>query len=194
LTFKGLISVLCIDLDSDKNQMTRIYLIGMPGSGKTTIGRQLSKEMGLPFIDLDYEIERREAMSVTSIFSGRGESYFRRVEAEVLQSFASWQVGFVMATGGGAPCFHHGIQVINQTGISVFLDVPAGELARRVVAENHRPLLGDTDREDREEVIRTLLDKRYAYYSQANLRVDAAGPASEIIAVIREGLKSYSKG
>jgi shikimate kinase len=167
--------------------MGKIYLIGMPGSGKSTFGQKLADELQLPFIDLDREIEREEGTSVSIIFSSRGESYFREVESKWLRSWASSKSSFVMATGGGAPCFHNGIRIINESGISVFLDVPARELIRRLEHENHRPLI---PAEDKEKKIEELLATRLSFYNKAKLRADPLQPIEKIIGAIRNLLES----
>src|SRR5690349_71191 len=110
----------------------KVYLIGMPGSGKSTIGKQLAAALLLPFVDLDHEIERKELKSIAEIFSEKGENYFRHTESQMLQQWAGSARDFVMATGGGAPCFFNGLEIINNSGISVFLDVPVSELLRRI--------------------------------------------------------------
>ncbi len=83
----------------------KIFLIGLAGSGKTTLGKQLASELDLPFADLDWEIETKENKSVREIFTQQGEDHFRKVESELLREWAGSQKDFVMATGGGAPCF-----------------------------------------------------------------------------------------
>lgn len=153
--------------------MVKIYLIGMPGSGKSTLGSKLAAELLLPFVDLDKEIENHEQKSIPDIFSQNGEDYFRLAESRALHEWAAAAQGFVMATGGGAPCFHNGITVINQTGISVFLNVPVADLLARTEAHAHRPLLNAGDRLQKEERLATLLTKRLEYYNQAAIKVDA---------------------
>ncbi len=149
----------------------KIYLIGMPGSGKTTLGRQLADEMQTEFVDLDDEIEKREQKSVAEIFRQNGEAHFRMVEATVLREWAGKNQSFVMATGGGTPCFHRGIDAINETGISIFLDVPVEELVRRLEQHSDRPLLGENDDQTRRDRIESLLKARLPYYQRATLRV-----------------------
>src|SRR5688572_8772700 len=110
----------------------KIFLIGMPGSGKTTLGKELAAHLFIDFVDLDAEIEKTEQKSIAEIFSRQGESHFRLVEARLLREWAAGSASFVMATGGGAPCFHKGIETINEYGISIFLDCPVSTLIDRV--------------------------------------------------------------
>src|SRR5687767_9394541 len=110
----------------------KIFLIGMPGSGKTTLGRQLAEHLHVDFVDLDAEIERVEQKSISDIFREQGEEQFRLTEAKLLRDWAAASLPFVMSTGGGAPCFHKGIEVINEHGLSIFLDCTVDELIDRV--------------------------------------------------------------
>lgn len=142
----------------------RIFLVGMPGSGKSVIGKQLALHFDLPFIDLDTAIETIEGKPVQDIFSENGEAHFRQKEAEQLRALSSSMQGFVMATGGGAPCFHNGMEVINQSGVSIYLDVPLVELVKRNSKDSSRPLLQDGDVEEK---LKTLLADRFSIYRQA---------------------------
>src|SRR4029453_2479239 len=98
----------------------KLFLIGLPGSGKTTIGAALANRLSMEFVDLDKEIETREGNSVPEIFAAHGEAHFRQVESTLLLEWATAQRSFVMATGGGTPCFFDGIDVINKHGLSIF--------------------------------------------------------------------------
>lgn len=142
----------------------KIFLIGMPGSGKSVIGKQLALQLELPFIDLDTAIEDAEGKSIPEIFSEKGEAYFRQKEAELLRELSSSTAGFVMSTGGGAPCFHNGMEIIRQTGISIYLDVSLSELIKRNSKNSSRPLLTDGNVKDK---LSTLLELRAEIYQQA---------------------------
>lgn len=145
----------------------KIYLIGLPGSGKTTLGRQVAEKLAVEFVDLDVEIERQEGKAVPDIFKEKGEDYFRLVEAGLLKVLAGSSRNFVMATGGGAPCFYDGIDVINATGLSVFLKVPVEEIFKRINDSTHRPLLLSEDSKEQIQKLKTLESKRLAIYEKA---------------------------
>ena len=162
----------------------KIFLIGMPGSGKTTLGKRLAREMLMPFVDLDKEIERREGKSVQQLFSESGEDYFRQVESKELIEWAASPKSFVMATGGGTPCFYDGIKVINQSGLSIFLDVPLNTLLSRLERKTDRPLLNAADVEEKKARLSSLLASRTQYYQQANITVKNAD-LSKVMGAIR---------
>ena len=145
----------------------KIFLIGMPGSGKSTLGKQVAAELQLTFIDLDHEIEKRENKSIPEIFNQLGEDYFRQLESQVLHEWAGSDNSFVMATGGGAPCFLKGIDVINETGISVFLDVSVDFLMKRLEDKTDRPLLQVSDSAQLKNRLEALRQSRLACYEKA---------------------------
>jgi shikimate kinase len=111
------------------------------GCGKSYVGSRLATELGVPFIDLDAEIETTAGKSISTIFAEDGEAEFRRLETEALRATAALPA-FVLATGGGAPCFHNNMAWMNANGTTVFLD-PDLEilLARLEAGRDHRPLL-----------------------------------------------------
>jgi shikimate kinase len=150
----------------------KIYLIGMPGSGKSTLGRKLARELLVEFVDLDNEIEMKEGKSVREIFSGNGEEYFRLAESRMLADWSVSPTSFVMATGGGTPCFFNGIQVINETGLSIFLDVPMSQLLMRLEKKTDRPLLRSSDEEEMEDKLNRLRSARRAIYEQAHITIE----------------------
>lgn len=145
----------------------KIFLIGMPGSGKTTLGKQLANHLGIDFVDLDFEIEKAESRSISEIFASRGEDYFRLLESRLLVEWASGRLSFVMATGGGAPCFYKGIDVINEHGLSIFLDCSVPELIARVRKNRERPLLLNADEEELKSRLEKMREQRLSCYRQA---------------------------
>ena len=102
----------------------KLFLIGLPGSGKSTIGKELATALGILFVDLDLELEKQEGKKITSIFKNDGENFFRQIESALLKKWCISPSDFVMATGGGAPCYLNNMELIKKSGISFFLDVP----------------------------------------------------------------------
>ncbi|HLT75501.1 MAG TPA: shikimate kinase [Ohtaekwangia sp.] len=143
----------------------KIFLIGMPGSGKSTIGQKVADALSLAFIDLDKQIELREGKSIPEIFSGNGEDYFRETESAVLRELCAKDESYVMATGGGAPCFYNNIDVLNESGLTVFLDVDVNTLLERVSRATNRPLL--SDKEGQQKRLQELYESRRACYMKA---------------------------
>jgi shikimate kinase len=147
----------------------KIFLIGMPGSGKSTLGKQLANKLLTRFVDLDHEIELHEQKSVADIFNQSGEDHFRQVESRLLHEFAASKESFVIATGGGAPVFFDGINVINKSGVSVFLDVPIETLVRYTSNRSTRPLLKNDSEEELREKLTTIRKARLMIYQQAKI-------------------------
>ena len=147
----------------------KIFLIGLSGAGKTTLGKLLADELHVPFIDMDWEIEKKEKKSVGEIFSQLGEDHFRQLESEVLRDWSAAQQDFVMGTGGGAPCFHNGMEVINRSGLSIFLDVPVDELMLRLASATDRPLLNAGDESEKKNKLNALRASRLPIYTQAHI-------------------------
>jgi shikimate kinase len=157
---------------------SRIFLVGMPGSGKSTTGKYLSEELGYEFIDLDDRIVESEGTSIKSIFNSKGEDYFRDVEARELRKLDETKV--VIATGGGTPCFHNGMTWMNENGFTLFLHTPKSELIKRTARAAHRPLIGA----EVEKSINDLLGKRLKTYKKARMESDSIEPC-EVLAELR---------
>lgn len=148
-----------------------IFLIGLAGSGKSTLGRSLASSLGLQFFDLDQEIEQRKGLSIPEIFSQQGEGNFRIIEHETLLEIIGFQDAFVMATGGGTPCFHFNMDAMNEKGVTIYLDVNPGDLALRIMEEGveKRPIYQSYDHQDLIQEIRALKAKRESFYEQAKV-------------------------
>ena len=148
--------------------MTRIFLIGYMGAGKTTLGKAFARAMGLTFVDLDWYIEERFHKTVGQIFAERGEEGFRELEKRMLHEAGDFE-NVVISVGGGTPCFFDNIDYMNQAGETVFLDVDNKVLFRRLkVAKQQRPLLVNKTDEELMEFIQEAIQKRLPYYTKAN--------------------------
>jgi len=140
-----------------------LYLYGAPGSGKSTFGRQLAVRKGMPFVDLDAEIERVQGRKIADIFAADGEPAFRAIEKEQLR-IVSRGKGQIVALGGGALLDPESRQIAEATGRVVLMDCPRDELLRRVRLSRARPLLsGDAA----ERLDRLLVARREHYASFA---------------------------
>ena len=151
----------------------RIFLIGFMGSGKTFWGRKLSQKLSLPFFDLDEQVVNSENKSINQIFEGDGEEYFRQKEKEVLHIITESHASFVMACGGGAPCYFNNIEYMNQSGTTVWLNTLIPVLFQRLVKErNHRPLLRNLSDEQLKGYIIKKFSDRKIYYEQASVYIE----------------------
>ena len=147
--------------------MTRIFLIGYMGAGKTTLGRALAKELNIQFIDLDSYIEERLCKSVSQIFAEKGETGFRDIERRMLHEAGEFE-NVIISTGGGTPCFFDNIEYMNGQGTTVFLDVPIDRLFIRLsIARKKRPLIMNKSDEELRSFIAEQLGKRLPHYSKA---------------------------
>lgn len=147
----------------------KIFLIGLPGSGKTTLGKKVAFSLNIPFLDLDQEIESREQKSVREIFAQQGENAFREKESACLKNLAYSEKDFVMATGGGSPCFFNNMDAMNQAGTTIFLNPPLSEIASRLHRTDlkSRPMFAGLAGEQIIEKLKDLLDKRISFYRKA---------------------------
>ena len=150
----------------------KIFLIGLPGSGKTTLGIQLAKELELELIDLDANIESKRNTSIPQIFENEGESQFRIYEKEALHEALS-QNDSVISTGGGAPCFFDNMDVMNKHGITIFIDVSSNELIRRMYegSQNDRPLLANKTQAELKIELEDKKIARLPFYKKAAHRI-----------------------
>ncbi len=148
-------------------QGTSLYLIGMMGSGKTTIGTLLADRLRYQFFDTDQLIEQITQQSVSQIFAESGESVFRQIETQVLGEVSSY-IRKVISTGGGVVTTPENWGHL-RNGVIIWLDVPIDVLKSRLESDTTRPILQSTT--DLETTLTSLLDTRSALYAQADLRI-----------------------
>lgn len=154
-----------------------MFLIGFAGSGKSTVGRALAERIRLPFYDLDRQIEKHSAKSISEIFEQSGERVFRRLELTLLRRLLAKQRSGIVALGGGAYESEALRALTGAHGITVYMSCSARELYRRLKAFDDRPLLrvtpktGESARQSRMRPISTLLKKRLANYRRADFIV-----------------------
>ena len=161
-----------------------IVLVGMPGSGKSAVGRRLAARLQLPFVDADEEIERAAGKPIMDIFKDHGEAHFRDGERKVIARLLN-SGPQVLATGGGAFMVAETRDNVRRLGISVWIKAELQLLVRRVLKRNTRPLL----QVDPEGVMRTLMQTRYPIYATADVTVESRDlPPDAIVAEIIEAL------
>lgn len=158
-----------------------LFLIGMMGSGKTTVGRALARQLNYRFFDADVLVERVAGQTIPEIFAQQGEAAFRQLESQVLSELSSYTQS-VIATGGGAAATAHNWRYLRQ-GIVVWLDVPIEVLCQRLQGNSNRPLLQDVDLPTQ---LQTLMAERQDCYAQADLQITVDVPDAHPAAIANE--------
>jgi shikimate kinase len=161
-----------------------IYLVGFMAAGKTTIGRVLAERLGWHFVDLDDEIEAAEQMSIAQIFEARGEEEFRRLERAALRARVKGiECGrpTVLALGGGTFVAPANFDLVEDNGITIWLDCPIEMVEQRVAQTSHRPLARDAER------LTQLYESRREAYARADFRIqiESDDPEVAVNAVMR---------
>jgi shikimate kinase len=161
-----------------------LYLVGFMGSGKSAVGRLLADELGWFFADIDEDIEKTEGVSIADIFDTRGEEEFRRIEQEALRKRIR-EVEFgkpmVLALGGGAFVDPANRKLLDERGVTIWLDCPFPRICARVESQTHRPLARDPEKFQR------LYDDRRDAYNKAEHRIEA--DTDDAAAIVAEILK-----
>ena len=151
----------------------KIFLIGFMGCGKSHWGKMLGEKLNVPFFDLDEKIEEHEGKEIDSIFQEKGEEHFRLIEKDLLHLLSESHDSFVMACGGGSPCYFNNVEYMNQSGTTVWINTPIEVLHERLIGEKaDRPLLKDlSENQLRGFIIKKFADRKI-YYEQADLIID----------------------
>jgi shikimate kinase len=165
-----------------------LFLIGLPGSGKSTLGRELALQLNLMLVDTDMEIVTKEGKTIEEIFKDSGEEYFRKLEQSVLHKILE-KNNQLISTGGGMPCFYDNIDQMNKRGVVIFIDVPVENIHQRLIGQRSqkRPMLeGKTDSEVL-DFLKQKYKERTPYYSKAEIIIRGANiKAQEIIEKLNE--------
>lgn len=147
--------------------MNPIFLIGYMGCGKSTLGRALGVATGREFIDLDHYIEQRFHATVSELFAERGEQGFRQIERAMLAEVAGFS-DCIIACGGGTPCFFDNMDLMNRSGLTVWLNTPIERLYERLQRNrSKRPILANKSDEELRDFIVSALNAREPHYSKA---------------------------
>ena len=149
--------------------INQIFLIGMMGSGKSTVGAMLAEKLDWTFIDIDTELEKDSGLSVSEMFKD-GENTFRTYETEKLEEIAS-KDHIVCATGGGIVLNEHNYKILDQS-FCVYLDTSLDTLCNRVANDNSRPLLSGGNKKEIMKEIFDTREERYKSLSKLNIRTD----------------------
>lgn len=155
---------------------TTVFLIGYMGCGKTTLGASLAAIMDVPFIDLDEHIEKRCHATICEITAQMGITRFRKIERKALVEVAKDDMGAVVSCGGGTPLYPGNMELINRTGLSVWLTTSPERIASRLMLPQEkvkRPLIANLPDEQILDFVKQGLHEREPFYSQAQLRFDS---------------------
>lgn len=159
----------------------KIILLGLPGSGKSTYGRLVASRLNFAFVDLDQVIETETGKKIREIFQEEGEGKFRDIESHYLEKVLNNVEGFVLATGGGTPCFNDNMDLINQHGVSVYLEVSLEEIFTRLLKDKggKRPLFAGLDEGEIILKLKNLLAEREHFYNQAKIKLSGDDVSAE---------------
>ncbi len=167
-----------------------VYLIGFPGCGKTTLGLELARQAGLPFVDLDQLIEHEQGRPIVELMPLIGEARFRQLEREALRQVAHDGSRAIVACGGGTPCQPGNMELMNATGVTVWLTTSAERIIARLCLPEHRakrPQIATLGDDDIARYVHRTLAARTPHYAKAQRRFDSTRieTAAETIATAR---------
>jgi shikimate kinase len=157
----------------------KLYLVGFMGAGKSTIARAAGRRLGWRVEDIDERIEARERRSVASIFAQNGEAYFRQLERQMLGELLP-QRHVIVATGGGTFVEPDNRALMLSDGAVAWLDVPLGQVLKRVPSDGRRPLAADR------AAMEQLYQRRQLAYAEAHVRIDSSRPVPEVVELLLE--------
>ena len=149
-----------------------IFLIGFMGSGKSTLGKYLAETLNYDFIDSDLWIEKEQGISIDSIFSSKGEAFFRELELKFIENLNLFNPT-IIATGGGLPCFNGNIEKMKEIGTVIYLKVSPEIIVERIKFDDRRPLLNKQDDNEKIDFIQNKLKERNVFYKQAHFTIYA---------------------
>lgn len=146
----------------------RVFLIGFMASGKSSVGKKLSKKIGLPFVDLDDYIEEKYNSTIRLLILDKGMDGFREIEKQSLETLINKNENVLISTGGGTPYYFDNMELMNENGVTIYLEVDIPTLVDRLInAKKDRPLIWGKSREDLTVYAKDLLGKRQPFYNQA---------------------------
>jgi shikimate kinase len=147
----------------------KLFLIGFMGSGKSFLGKQVSQQLQIPFFDLDERIEEHEGKTISDIFGEKGEEYFRLLEKDILYLITESHESFVMATGGGTPCYFNNIDYLKTKGQVIWINPSIQTICNRLKSEkDKRPLVKNLPDAQLAGYIQKKMADRRIYYQQAH--------------------------
>lgn len=151
----------------------KYFLVGYMACGKSFAGKVMAKRKGLPFIDLDAYIVKQEGKTISAIFAEKGETGFRELETHYLHLLSERKDDFVMATGGGVPCFNGNMDYMNTFGHTIFLRTDVDIITRRLIrGKIWRPMVRELEDHEIHDFVCRHLEQRLPFYNQAKEIID----------------------
>jgi len=170
----------------------KVYLLGYMGAGKSTYGYKLAKNLNIDFIDLDNYIENKYKFTISSFFKVLGEEAFRIIEHFCLKEISDTD-NFIVATGGGTPCFFNNMEIIKKSGFSIYLRLTDKQLLNRLInAKKKRPLIKNKTNEELLSFISKTLYTREKFYLQSDAVIDAIDlKTSDLINIVENKIANW---
>ncbi len=166
--------------------MNKLYLVGLPASGKTTTAQWLAQKLGWTFLDLDALIEAKMSMSIAEIFVSLGEDAFREIEAKCLRETAGMS-NIVVGCGGGTAAFHHNMDWMKSQGLTVFLNTSVDVLVHRIAEKaSLRPMFSGCGRQEILSKLTEIAEKRHVYYSSAKIIWNKSEPSDFLYRAVNQ--------
>lgn len=171
----------------------KLFIIGMPGSGKSYFGRKLSKTLHLKFVDLDEAIEKESGKKIKEIISKDGEDTFRQIEKDVLRSFDQTNQ-ILISCGGGTPIYHDNIKWMKNQGVILWLNTNLDKISERISKNlTRRPMFLGLNQQEIELKIKELYEKRRKIYQQADIIVESGKSGSVLLSVVIQQIMEHSR-
>ena len=164
----------------------KIVLLGYMASGKSSIGKKVAEMLCVPFVDLDVLISKKEKLSIQDIFKNKVEIYFRKKETEYLNDFLIQKDNFILAVGGGTPCYANNMAIINNNSKSFYLKSSIQSIYNKLSNKKNkhkRPLISEINNKDLKEFIAKHLFERSPFYEQAHYTVTTDNKSKKEIAL-----------
>ena len=170
----------------------RVILVGFMGSGKSSLGRSLSKDLDMPFFDLDDVIVAEQGTNIPTIFAKHGETYFREIESKYLKKYIEKYPKLILATGGGTACFNDNMALMKEAGFTIYLNASPEILHYRLSKSKHiRPLIQGMHGDKLLDFISSKLVEREVFYKQADKEVILSNDKAENLENVQALIDEY---
>jgi shikimate kinase len=169
-----------------------VFIIGYMGAGKTTLGKLLAEKLNYHFYDLDEMFEISAGYSIVNYFEKFGEAAFRQKERDILFNHLD-DARTVIATGGGTPCYADNMEIMNQKGITVFIDTGLETIMKRLAGKFHdRPMLKNIPHDQLPSFIHEHMKSRFEYYSKAVIKVKGEEVGPDDLSALIKNLRNFA--